>query len=96
MNTEQQIEIVKANGEGKQLERASSYRCPLLWSDSPIRDHLNFSEYVYRIKEQPQSIDVEIWSTEGVLRAIEASSSASRIDLFNRGWIFIKTVNIEV
>jgi|GEM_PF-1376907 len=97
MNTEEQIEIVRANGAGKQLERACAYYRPLAWHDSPIRDDLNFAEYKYRIKEQLETVEVFVWkSIGGVVIVKQGLSDKERMDLFSGGWVFKKSVTIEV
>jgi len=96
MNTEQQIEIVKANGAGKLIEGRHLHISDSWHLTSPF-EPLNFAEYEYRIKEQPESIKVDVWRTkEGVLDIAKGLNLEHRRDLLNEGSVFIKTVNIEV
>jgi len=95
MNTEEQIEIVKANGAGKLIEGRHLHISDSWHLTSPF-EPLNFAEYEYRIKEQPESIKVEVWSREGVVIVKQGLSVQERMDLFSSGWVFKKSVTIEV
>jgi len=96
MNTEQQIEIVKANGAGKLIEGRHLHISDSWHLTSPF-EPLNFAEYEYRIKEQPESIKVDVWRTKGGVLGIKCESSPERkMELFSSGGVLVKTVTIEV
>jgi len=96
MNTEEMIEVLRADMEGKDIERLAHTRSKL-WGPHPKEEHLNFRGYIYRIKEQLETVEVFVWkSREGVVIVKQCLSDEERMDLFSGGWVFKKSVNIEV
>ena len=97
MNTEEMVDILRAEESGQELERRIFGAPFTVWALHPTLGGLNFADYVYRIKEQPESITVEVWrSQDGTLSTKEGLNGEQRRDLFSSGSIFIKNVNIEV
>lgn len=96
MNTEEMVDILRAEESGQELERRI-LGASCFWSLHPTRGGLNFADYVYRIKEQPETVEVFVWkSREGVVIVKQCLSDEERMDLFSGGWVFKKSVNIEV
>ena len=97
MNTEEMVDILRAEESGQELERRIFGAPFTVWALHPTLGGLNFADYVYRIKEQPETVEVFVWkSREGVVIVKQCLSDEERMDLFSGGWVFKKSVNIEV
>tara|TARA_R100001377_G_C3128956_1_gene88618 strand:- start:85 stop:369 length:285 start_codon:yes stop_codon:yes gene_type:complete len=94
MNTEEQVEIVRANGEGKRLEGRSIHRVDS-WHSLISCLPLNFAEYEYRIVKQLETVQVTLWRN-GTWGNVISSTDPNALPFEARQWEKLKTVTIEV
>ena len=96
MNTEEMIEVLQAHEAGADI-KAIFRRNRKLWFPWPKDEDLNFKGYEYRLEEEPESIEVDIWKHRDNGLTISVTGDQRRFRGLTRdGWKLLKTVTIEV
>ena len=95
MNTEEMIEVLQAHEAGADI-KAVYRRNRKLWFPWPKDEDLNFKGYEYRLEEEPESIEVDIWKHRDNGLTISVTSDQSIPSSPRDGWKLLKTVTIEV
>lgn len=78
MNTEEMVDILRAEESGQELERRI-LGASCFWSLHPTRGGLNFADYVYRIKRQPETVELIYSLNELTGRVVIVTSACNEV-----------------